>query len=117
MIAQISRSPEEKAALLEKRDAYQNETIIRILKNTNTDTRIIEEDGHLIRKVYPIYARDEFPSSPIDFRVNFYYPEKHFLGNYYDTLAFNVTIIWIMTIILFVTLYFDLLRKVVSGKD
>lgn len=117
MIAKISRSPEEKAALLAKRDAYQNETIIRILKNTNTDTRIIEEDGHLIRKVYPIYARDEFPSSPLDFRVNFYYPEKHFLGIYFDTLSFNVTIIWIMTVLLFITLYFDMLRRVVSGKD
>jgi hypothetical protein len=117
MIAKISKSPEDKAAFLEKRDDYQNETIIRILKNTNTDVRIIEESGHLIRKVYPIYARDEFPSSPVDFRVNFYYPEKHFLGQYYDTLSFNVVIIWVMTILLFVTLYFDLLRKVVTGKD
>ncbi len=117
MIAQISKSPEEKQALLDKRDAYQNEYIIRILKNTNTDLRIIEEDGHLIRKVYPIYARDEFPSSPLDFRVNFYYPEKHFLGNYYDTLNFNIAVIWVMTIILFITLYFDLLRRVVTGKD
>ena len=117
MIAKISRSPEEKAAFLKKRDAYQNETIIRILKNTNTDIRIIEEDGHLIRKVYPIYARDEFPTSPFDFRVNFYYPEKHFLGSYFDTLSFNVAIIWVMTITLFISLYFDLLRRVVTGKD
>ena len=117
MIADISRSPEEKEEFLHQRDKYQNESIIHIIKNTNTDIRIIREGDELIQKVYPIYARDDFPDTPFDFRTNFYYPEKHFLGRYYDTLNFNVAIIWIMTIFLFVTLYFDVLRRIVSGKS
>jgi ABC-type multidrug transport system ATPase subunit len=53
------------------------------------------------------------PNSP-DGRAHFYAPAKK-LGKYYiDTFWFNILVIWLSTAILFVILYFDLLRKVIA---
>jgi hypothetical protein len=47
-------------------------------------------------------------------RAQLYAPEKR-IGNWLmDTLWFNVIIIWLMTLFLYMTLYFDLLRKVLT---
>ncbi|NOS90813.1 MAG: hypothetical protein HOP30_02720, partial [Cyclobacteriaceae bacterium] len=50
-----------------------------------------------------------------DFRENFYVPQKHFMGRKFDTLYFNIAIIWLMTIILYVTLYLEVLKKLVHA--
>jgi ABC-type multidrug transport system ATPase subunit/uncharacterized tellurite resistance protein B-like protein len=116
MISDISNSPEQKADFLTLRDQYQNESIIKLLKNTTAEIRIIEQNGELVQKVYPIYSKNEFPKSAFDFRTNFYYPEKYFLGTYFGTPLFNIAIIWCFTLFLFVMLYFDILRKIVTAK-
>lgn len=116
MISEISNSPEHKADFLKLRDQYQNESIIKLLKNTTTEIRIIEQNGELVQKVYPIYSRNDFPKSAFDFRTNFYYPEKYFLGTYFNTPLFNIAVIWIFTIFLFIMLYYDILRKIVTSK-
>jgi len=58
---------------------------------------------------------DPQPSSPIDFREQFYFLAKHFLGVNYETKVFNTLVIWTMTIVLVATLYFDIFRKLVEG--
>ena len=52
-----------------------------------------------------------------DFRTQFYAPTKHFAGQFYDTLYFNVIIIWMMSFLLLITLYFDVFKRLISGKD
>jgi len=76
-------------------------------------TRILEQNGKLIQQIYPIFA-DPQPENYFDFRTLFYLPEKHFAGKYYATLYFNTVIMWVMTIFLVVTLYFDILRKIIT---
>lgn len=116
-IAAISQSPQEKEKFIKMRNSFQNEALIHLLKNTTSDIRIIEQNGELIQKVYPIYAKNEFPSSDFDFRTNFYYPEKYFFGWYISTPIFNIMVIWFFTIVLFITLYFDVFRKIIYFKD
>jgi ABC-type multidrug transport system ATPase subunit/uncharacterized tellurite resistance protein B-like protein len=95
---------------MELREKYQNEQIGFLVKNRAEATRILEDHGELIQKAFPIY-NDPTPRHLLDFRTHFYAPVKHVLGIYIDTLAFNVLVIWIMTLILILTLYFDLLRN------
>ncbi|MDX1628042.1 MAG: ABC transporter ATP-binding protein, partial [Fulvivirga sp.] len=95
------------------KDKYRNEAIAEIVKNQNEQHRIIESDGHLIQKIFPIY-KDPYPESLLDYRSQFYVPKKHFLGRYFDTLHFNLGVIWFMSIVLTITLYFDVPRKVVN---
>ena len=101
---------------LETKHKYHNKQISYLVRNIGSEKKIIADDGELVQKVYPIYARNEFPKYFFDFRANMYYPEKYFGGYYIDTKVFNVLVIWSMTIFLFIALYFDWLKKIVSGK-
>jgi ABC-type multidrug transport system ATPase subunit len=96
------------------RDHYQNEAISALVRNLATQNRIVEVDGELVQKLYPIYKDPEFPAGPLDIRAHFYSPTKHFAGKWYDTVYFNIAIIWAMILILVVTLYFDLLKKLLQ---
>jgi len=107
-------SQEEQVEFELMKNKFANERIKLLVRNAAVEERVMEDDGHLIRKIYPIYM-DPQPSSPIDFREQFYFPTKHFLGTNYDTKVFNTIVIWVMTFVLIITLYFDIFRKVVEG--
>jgi hypothetical protein len=44
-------------------------------------------------------------------RAHFFAPRKKLLGMYLDTFWANILVIWLMSISLMVTLYFDLMKK------
>ncbi|MDZ4713898.1 MAG: ATP-binding cassette domain-containing protein [Cytophagales bacterium] len=92
---------------------YANNAVKTWVENTNTLTRIIEYDDRLIQKVYPIYYSDYRPRHFFDFQANFFVPKKHFMGRYFDTMYFNVAVIWVISLLLFVALYFNLLKRLV----
>jgi ABC transport system ATP-binding/permease protein len=85
-----------------------------LVKNIAETHRIIEKDGRLIQKIYPIY-KDPDPDHAIDFDAQFYMPAKHFLNSDIDTFVFNTGVIWSMTILLILMLYFDILRRIIDG--
>jgi ABC-type multidrug transport system ATPase subunit/tellurite resistance protein len=103
-------------ALSEFRNANENEAISLLVRNTSTKARILEDNNQLIQKIYPIY-NDPLPRHAADFRTQFYAPTKHFGGGFFDTLLFNVVIIWLMSILLVITLYFDIFKRLISGKE
>ncbi len=94
---------------------YQNESVMRMVENSNDAVRIAEWRGELVQKIYPVYFQDHRPNHYFDFRENFYVPQKYFLGRKFDTLYFNIGIIWTMTVLLYITLYFEVLKKFVHG--
>ncbi|ELR73898.1 ABC transporter ATP-binding protein, putative [Fulvivirga imtechensis AK7] len=93
---------------------YQNEAIVTALQNTNITHRVIAMDGRLVQKIYPIYFDDFQPTGPLDFRAKFFVPKKHFAGLYINTLYFNIVVIWVMSLILFITLYYRTLQWMIS---
>jgi len=86
------------------------------VKNLEEPLRIIESHGRLIQKIYPIYKEPD-PEHFIDFDAQFYLPSKHFMNSTIDTYYFNLMVIWIMSITLYVTLYFDVLRKILNRLE
>lgn len=96
------------------RERYQNEAIDVLVKNQDDPVRIIESRGRLIQKIYPIY-KDPDPDHLIDFDAQFYLSTKHFLKASIDTLVFNISVIWAMSLLLYATLYFNVFRKIVDG--
>jgi hypothetical protein len=107
-------TPEKQKEFEMLRERYHNESIADLVKNTAETHRIIEKDGKLIQKIYPIY-KDPDPDHRIDFNAQFYMPSKHFLNQNIDTLFFNTGVIWSMTLVLAILLYFDVLRRVIDG--
>lgn len=115
LIAEVTSTPEKEAQFLQARYDYENDRISYMLRNIGVKKRVLASEDELVQKIYPIYARNSNPSHALDFRTNFYFPEKYFAGTYVDTKIFNVMVIWSMTLFLFVAVYFDWLRKLVGG--
>lgn len=93
-----------------------NERIDEVVTNINTDHRILQHDGKLIRQIDPIFNNPR-PSGILDYRSPLYAPEKHFLGQYMDTFTFNVLVIWMMTLLLYLFLYFEFFRRFINLFD
>lgn len=99
--------------LFAMRQNYYNQSLADFALNKNSTTKIIEAKGKLIRKKDPIFMD---PASRIG-RAQFYAPYKNMFGLHIDTFWFNFGVIWLMTTVLYFTLWHDTLRKVVEGIE
>lgn len=114
LVNEMTSTPARMAQYEHMRNTYQNKAVADAVRNLNTINRIVEFDGRLIQRIYPIYQDEHKPRYWLDFSANLYQPTKHFAGMIIDTLYFNLAVIWSMTLVLYITLYFDLLRKIMS---
>lgn len=116
-IDSMTKTAENKEAFNEFKLRYVNESVSRKVENSDDPTRIVEWKGELVQKIYPIYFEEHRPRNFLDFTSNFYVPVKHFMGQKFDTFYFNIGMIWFMALLLYVTLYFELLKKLVNGVE
>jgi hypothetical protein len=93
--------------------AYHNEATSDYVKKVLEKNKILRYKDQLIQQIDPIFL-DPIPYHFFDFRAHFYAPRKHFMGHYFETFWFNIIIIWIMTAFLYVTLYYEHLKKVID---
>jgi ABC-type multidrug transport system ATPase subunit/uncharacterized tellurite resistance protein B-like protein len=102
--------------LVQLRDDYENENLSQLVKNaTNlTGENCLEKDGRLIQINDPIFCD---PTESNIGRAHFYAPRKKVFGAYYSTFWVNIIVIWLMSISLIVTLYFDVFKKVLDGFE
>jgi len=98
------------------KNKYYNESLADLVKNVSEKERIIEYEGQLLQQINPIFM-DPKPTGPLDYRAHFFAPEKNLFGTMASTFLFNNIIIWIMTVLLYITLYFELLRKLINSFD
>ncbi len=114
LVDSLTSTPEREGAYEAMRLKYVNKAVSDAVKNITTAERIVEYQGRLIQKIYPIYNAEHKPRHSLDFSANLYQPTKHFAGRNFDTFVFNIGVIWFMTAMLFIALYFDLLKKLVK---
>ncbi len=93
------------------KNAYFNESLADLVTNATETDRLIEYDGELIQQVNAIFHTPEASDNPLNYRAHFFAPVKYFMGNYIDTFWFNLIVIWLMSVLLYVTLYFEWFRK------
>ncbi len=115
LMMEMTKTPEQANEFDKSKLKYKNESVTRLVENSNDQVRIVEWKGEMVQKIYPIYFDDHRPANQFDFRENFYVPQKHFLNKKFDTLYFNIAIIWTMTVLLYITLYFELLKKLIHS--
>ena len=94
-------------AYLKLKNNHDNESLAEMVLNKRELTRILEHDNRLLRKFEPIYM---IPTSSFG-RAQFYAPVKIIGSKTMDTLWFNIMVIWVMSAVLYLTLYFDVIRK------
>ncbi len=107
---------EEKPGLYNRmKDMYHNESVEEHVRKVFEKNKMVEYKNELIQQIDPIY-KDPFPRHWLSFRSHFFAPRKYFLGRYIDTYWFNMGFIWFLTILFYITLYFDLLKKLVQWR-
>ena len=95
------------------RDTHYNEALADIVLNRMSSDKIYDAGDRFIQKADPVYM---YPGSKLG-RAHFFSPFKQVGNLRISTLLFNIAMIWLMIMFLFVTLYFDLLRKFISALE
>ena len=106
-------TPELKEQYLDLKRRYHNDALADFVTNNRETERVIEYNNHLYQKASPIYLdpRSKF------LRAHFYAPRKR-LGNYYiETYWLNLAVIWGMSILLYVLLYYGVLRRILNSSE
>ncbi len=98
---------------INKRNRYHNESLDDIVTKTFEKYKILRYRDKLVQQTDPIYM-DADNTNFIGFRSHFYAPEKYFLGTYFDTYWFNVLVIWVMSILLYIPLFYEHLKKLIT---
>ncbi len=101
---------------LELVDENTNEALNQFSTNKTDLTKLVEVDGYLIQKSDPIYL-DPYDKS--FWGAHFYAPRKRIamLNTYVPTFWANICVMWLMSILLIVTLYFDAFKKLMDGIE
>jgi len=99
-----------KNAYLKLMNDHTNDRLAELVLNKRDFNRILEQDNRLIRKYEPIYM---IPTSKTG-RAHFFAPVKIIGNKSFNTLWFNIMVIWVMSIILYLTLYYDVIRNTLN---
>jgi len=92
------------------RQQNYNKALANWLLNTNEVNKYLETDNRIIQKFEPIYMLPEHNWG----RAHFYAPFKRFNKQYVNTIWFNLTVIWLAALLLFVTLQANLLGRIIN---
>ncbi len=100
-------------ALKKLEDEYFNYKLQELVTKPYERKKILEYNNTLIQNTDPIYL-EPYKRGPLNFRTHFYAPSKYFFGILTDTFIFNIILVLLSTIILYILLYFELLGRIVS---
>jgi len=111
LMSSLQNNEDKRTAFIELRKKYHNESLKEFVKNENDMIKIIEYENELIQKTDPIF-HDPAPGTFL--KSHFYAPRKRLFGELYDTFWVNIIVIWFMSTILFITLYFNGLKRLLE---
>lgn len=102
-----------KSALLEFQDNYANTSISNLVLNRNQLQKIIEIDDHLVQRMDPIFEK---PDSRVG-RAHMFAPIKRIGRLEIETYWFNLQVIWFMSLVAYLVLYFNLLQRFATAVN
>lgn len=105
LLLELNQTDEDKTEFIKMKSEYTNESLEDLLTNKNDLEKIIEWENELIQRADPVYK------DPQGFRAHFLAPSKKLFGAYITTFSANLIVLWLFSLILAVTLYFDALRN------
>ena len=113
LISVYTKTDEDKKKFVLFKKLYYNENLADFCRNSSEVERIVEYNGQLIQKIDPIF---QDPDNKM-LRSHFYAPRKQVFGQFVDTYWVNVFVIWLMTIFLYATLYFKVLKRILDFME
>ena len=99
-----------KDEFIQLRKDYYNKKLADILLNRTDLEKVYEADFRFVQKKDPVLME---PDSDIG-RAHFYAPMKEVRGIRFSTFVFNILMMWVGSGVLYITLLFDVLRKIIK---
>lgn len=96
----------------ELKERYVNESLLDIATNRLENKKFIQLNGKIYQNDDAIYHD---PKGTSFFNTHFYAPYKYVFKTKMTTYWANLMVLWIMCLIAYVVLYFDMLRKLLEG--
>ena len=93
---------------IEFKNTYANSQLSKIVKNEKELMQFFVHNNNVIKLKDPIYTLPYEKNG----RAHYYAPVKRVGNFYFDTFWFNIVVVWLTTILLFIILYFDILFNV-----
>jgi hypothetical protein len=94
-------------------DDYYNYKLLELVTKPYERKKILVYNNALVQNTDPIYL-DPYKRGFLNFRTHFYSPAKYIFGMKTDTFVFNISIVLLSSVFLYLTLYFELLGKTVG---
>lgn len=108
LIMSMNKDAAAKEAFIKMKDEYTNDALSDLVTNKSEFNKILEKDGKLYQRADPVYL------DPDDFRAHFFAPRKLVFGKYFSTYSVNLIVVWLMSLLLAFTLYFDVFKRVLD---
>lgn len=102
----------EKVDLMKLRTDYYNEWLATFILNEQALAKQhIERPRRIIRKFQPGFME---PTANYG-RAHFFAPYKIIGSTHIDTFWFNLAVLWLVSVLLYIVLYFNILRRLMAG--
>ncbi|XOV68115.1 MAG: ATP-binding cassette domain-containing protein [Fluviicola sp.] len=92
---------------------YTNEALQNLVTNRIESDKVLVHEGRLYQNDDPIY------NDPVNvpfFETHFYAPHKYLFDRKYNTFSINLVFIWIISILTYIALYFDVIRHLLVAS-
>ena len=96
--------------LIRFKNAYANKKLETLVRDKYSPQKLYISDNRLYQGDEPIFRHPVYNNGSAHFYSAFKYLGKLKI----ETTVFNIVVIWLFTIFLMISLYFDLLRKVIT---
>jgi ABC transport system ATP-binding/permease protein len=103
--------------LISTKDMYFNESLSDLVRNAGAERRFVRINNCLLPKIDLVYFAPAGSKGLLDYRAHFFSPFKKFVGLSFETYVFNLLMIWLLTFILWILLYLDVLRKLIEFPE
>jgi len=114
MISKENISEKGRINFLNRKNENENDALIDLVTNMNEIDKILEVDGRLVQQAEPIFLD---PPNKTNIRAHFFAPRKWVFGKLFSTFWVNIMVIWLMSTIFAITLYFDIFRKIIESPE
>lgn len=108
-IAKMTSGQGSEEEFLAMKNRYENESLEEMVRNSNQAERMVLTNEKIIQRFEPVFNQNSsFSKAPMFSYV------KNLNGTKVKTLNSNIIVIWLMSLLLYITLQFDVFRKVVG---
>lgn len=102
----------------DQKNIYTNKYLFDLVTNSYEKDRIIIDSFNyrFIQVLDPIFKNPESGNRLLGLSTHFYAPYKYLGGKLVSTYSFNLIIIWIMNLFIFLVLYLDIVKKILNFR-